>query len=104
MVPNSVSFLPIQQASPRADALVRKQQAKFAREADSLPPGVRQQLQVQLRLLADPRVPDFEIIFFPFRVDFFPHPEPSKPYLHMFPLLGRPFSRGTIVRSIFFRR
>ncbi|GJE92683.1 GMC oxidoreductase [Phanerochaete sordida] len=96
MVISCVSFVPIQQASDRADALVRRQKEKLARDADSLPLGLREQHEVQLQLLENPHVPDFEILFFPFMIHIFPNPEPSKPYLNMFPTLARPFSRGTI--------
>ncbi|GJE88963.1 GMC oxidoreductase [Phanerochaete sordida] len=96
MVVNSLSFVPIQDASDRAELLVRRQQEKLARDAGAYPPGLKAQHELQLQMLADPRVPDFETQFFPFMFNFFPNPEPEKPYLNMFPILGRPFSRGTV--------
>lgn len=96
MVVNSLSFVPIQAASDRADALVRKQEEKHARNSGTYPPGLKEQHDVQLQLLADPSVPDFEVLFFPFMFNFFPNPEPNKPYLNLLPILARPFSRGTI--------
>ena len=98
MVVNSVSFLPIQVGSDRADELVGKQKEKLARAANTLPPGLKAQYELQIQMLEDPNVPDYEILFFPFMMHIFPNPEPDKPYLNMLPTLGRPFSRGTIVR------
>ncbi|EKM52833.1 uncharacterized protein PHACADRAFT_186890 [Phanerochaete carnosa HHB-10118-sp] len=90
---NGVSFVPIQTASERAEQLVQKQRAKVAK--GDHPPGLKISYEKQLELLANPKVPDFEILFFPFTFPT-PPPEPSKPYITIFLTLGRPFTRGTI--------
>ena len=93
---NNFSFVPIQVASPRAAELVEKQRAKLA--SGKYPPGLRAAYEQQLALLANPNVPDFEIIFFPFTFPV-PPPELDKPYLSIFPTLSRPFTRGTRINS-----
>jgi hypothetical protein len=97
MVVNSVSFIPIQSCSDRADQLVARQKEGLAKYGNNYPPGPKKQYELQIELLANPRVPDYEILFFPF-VLFIPVPEPSKPYITILPTLARPFTRGTIVR------
>ena len=99
MVPNGVSFIPIQSASERAAELVRKQKDKLVKMGDAYPPGLKESHELQIKLLEDPRVPDFEILFFPSVVDSFPTPEPERPYITILPTLARPFSRGSVVGS-----
>ena len=96
MAVNALSFIPIQDVSARATELIQAQKAKFARQAENMPPGLRAMHRAQLDLLENPNVPDFEIIFFPFAFPELP-PFPNKPYVSIFPTLARPFSRGTIV-------
>ncbi|EKM53786.1 uncharacterized protein PHACADRAFT_125734 [Phanerochaete carnosa HHB-10118-sp] len=87
------SFVPIQIGSERAEQLVQKQRAKFAKGDYS--PGLKASYEKQLELLANPKVPDFEIFFFPSTFPI-PPPEPSKPHVGIYSLVSRPFTRGTI--------
>jgi hypothetical protein len=96
---NGVSFIPLQLSSERAVELVKKQKEKVARESGKYPPGRKELYEAQLELLANPRVPDFEMLFFPFTFPM-PSPEPDKPYIAIYPTLGRPFTRGTIVSPL----
>ena len=90
---NGLSFIPIQVASNRADNLVQKMRDKLAQ--DSYPPGLRESYEQQLELFANSKVPDIELLFLPFTLPV-PSPEPEKPYLSIIPIIGRPFSRGTV--------
>lgn len=94
---NSLSYIPLQTASDRADALIAKLKAKLEKNRDKYPPGLFDQYEVQLQLLQDKDTPDFEIVMLPFAFPA-PFPEPDKPHCNIFPQLMRPFSRGTIVR------
>ena len=93
MTVNGLSFIPIQIASNRAEQLVQKQRDKLAK--GNYPPGLRASYEQQLELLVNPKVPDFEILFFPFTFPV-PPPEPDKPHISIFPTLGGPFTRGTV--------
>lgn len=54
--------------SDRADALIKAQERKLAENALKLPPGLKEQYEVQLELLRKPNVPDIEILVFPFSI------------------------------------
>lgn len=97
MVTNALSFIPLQSASDRAAQLVQKQKNKLAEMGDTYPQGLKESHELQIQLLEDPRVPDFEILFFPFMFYFFPTPELEKPFITILPTLARPFSRGSVV-------
>ena len=93
---NTLSFIPIQAASKRADEIVAKQRAKLEANKDKYPPGLKEQYEIQLKNLADKNEIEFEAYLFPFA---FPEsfPEPTKPYVNILPQLVHPWSRGTIV-------
>lgn len=93
---NTFTYVSLHDASSRAEEVIQMQKDKFAREAKTMSPGRRAQYEAQLKLLANPEIPDFEVMFFPFPFPA-PTPEPDKPYISILPILGRPFSRGTIV-------
>lgn len=52
------------------------------------PPGLKESHELQIKLLEDPRVPNVEILLFPFVFSVFPTPEPDKPYITILPTLG----------------
>ncbi|EKM53803.1 uncharacterized protein PHACADRAFT_211447 [Phanerochaete carnosa HHB-10118-sp] len=90
---NNFSFVPIQIGSERAEQLVQKQSAKIAK--GDYPLGLKASYEKQLELLENPKVPDFEMMFLPFPI-LMPPPVPDKPYITIFPIVSRPFTRGTI--------
>ena len=70
---SSVSFIPLQDFSPRADALIAAFEQRLAARlaAGPLAPGLEAQLKQQLAMLKDAKVPDIEIVVFPFNM----HPD-----------------------------
>ncbi|EIW53745.1 GMC oxidoreductase [Trametes versicolor FP-101664 SS1] len=88
-----LNFVSLQSISSRADEIIRELEAKFALEAASYPPGLKEQYEQQLKHLKDPNVPDVEIMVTPF--SFNPTPA-TKPIIAILPTLIHPFSRGTI--------
>ncbi|KAI0929980.1 hypothetical protein AcV5_006805 [Taiwanofungus camphoratus] len=89
-----VTFLPVQTFSDKAASIIQQQGAKIRKEAASYPPGLKEQYDVQMEILKDPKVPDMEIVIFPFSV--VPGKNPGKPYMMILPSIAHPFSRGTI--------
>ncbi|OBZ73636.1 Versicolorin B synthase [Grifola frondosa] len=93
LVMTGLTFLPIQSFSERAAALIQAQTEKFAREAETYPPGLKEQYAVQLEMLKKENVPDIEVVVFPFSLK----PDDSgRPFVGLLPSIGHPFSRGTI--------
>ncbi|OBZ73893.1 Versicolorin B synthase [Grifola frondosa] len=73
--------------------LALAQTEKFAREAETYPPGLKEQYAVQLEMLKKENVPDIEVVVFPFSLK----PDDSgRPFVGLLPSIGHPFSRGTI--------
>lgn len=111
---SGATFLPIQQFSDRAEELIKAQEARIAAKAATLPPGLKEQYEVQLEMLKKPNVPDIEILVFPFSIppngqcprdsgsfctaETSGYADSGKPYTGVLPSIGHPFSRGTIVR------
>ena len=95
---NALSFVPLQTVSPKASALIAKHRAQFEKNKDRYPQGLREQYEIQLKVLEDEDSPDVELLMFPFA---FPDsfPEPMKPYCSLLSTLIHPFSRGTIVST-----
>ncbi|TBU27831.1 GMC oxidoreductase [Dichomitus squalens] len=91
-----VTFLPLHTFSDRADELIEKVEKRIEQNAEKLSPGLKEQYELQLKLLKDKNVPDLEIVVFPVNV----HPAgPPKPHIGLLPSIGHPFSRGTIHAS-----
>lgn len=61
-----LNFVSLQSISSRSGEIIRDLEAKFARDAASYPPGLREQYEQQLKHLKDPNVPDVEIMVTPF--------------------------------------
>lgn len=96
---SSISMVPLQTFADKAAEIVQRAKDAIAHDADRLPPGLKEQYDLQLKLLEDPAIPDFEILHMPFMFPT-PLPEPDKPYITLICILSRPFSRGTIVRTV----
>ncbi|KAJ7454339.1 GMC oxidoreductase [Mycena galericulata] len=90
----SFAYFPLSAATPDATALVERAAAD-AKLREPLPPGLRDQFNLQLECLRDDSAPDLEIVAFP---GFFTTsiPEPEKTYITLIAVLNHPFSRGTI--------
>ncbi|KAH9944955.1 GMC oxidoreductase [Epithele typhae] len=95
LVCSGTTFLPLQDFSPRANELISALEARIQERAQSgaYAPGRLEQMKVQLEMLKDPKVPDIEIVIFPFNM----HPDGTgRPYTGIFPSLARPFYRGSV--------
>ena len=89
------TFVPLQVFSDRAGELIASLEKSLAAKADKLPPGLKEQYDVQLEMLKDSNVPDIEIVVFP--VNMQPN-SGAPPFIGLLPSIGRPFTRGSIVR------
>ena len=87
--------MPLQVFSDRAGELIASLEKSLAAKADKLPPGLKEQYDVQLEMLKDSNVPDIEIVVFP--VNMQPN-SGAPPFIGLLPSIGRPFTRGSIVR------
>ncbi|TBU27836.1 hypothetical protein BD311DRAFT_723645 [Dichomitus squalens] len=89
-----ITFLSLHMFSDWADELIEKVEKRIEQNANKLSPGLKEQYELQLKLLKDKNVPDLEIVVFPVNV----HPAgPPKPHIGLLPSIGHPFSRGTIL-------
>ncbi|KAI0358345.1 GMC oxidoreductase [Trametes cingulata] len=93
---SGATFVPIQKFSDRADEIIQAQERRIAAKAAKLPPGLKEQYEIQLEMLKNPNVPDIEILIFPFSI---PPNDSGKPFVGVLPSIGHPFSRGTIHAS-----
>ncbi|RPD54853.1 GMC oxidoreductase [Lentinus tigrinus ALCF2SS1-7] len=92
---SGVTFVPAQVVSSpeRVNALAESIEHKLSSQANAIPSGLKAQYEHQLKMLKNPTIPDLELVIFPVNM----HPVgPPKPLAGMFPVLGHPFSRGTI--------
>ncbi|KAI0695502.1 GMC oxidoreductase [Cerioporus squamosus] len=90
---SGVTFVPAQVVTERVEALAETVERKLASQADAMPAGLKAQYEHQLKMLKDKSIPDVELVIFPVNM----HPMgPPKPLAGVFPVLGHPFSRGTI--------
>lgn len=126
----SFAYIPISAATSsqetkrlyeKAEADVEKQKKALG---DKIPPGLEEQLGLQLKTLKDDTLPDLEFIAFPgfftteseyiiicetlclglTMYDDTAAPESGKSYVTILIVLNHPFSRGTIVGSRLLRR
>ncbi|CDO71815.1 GMC oxidoreductase [Trametes cinnabarina] len=87
------TFIPIQTFSDRADELIAAFEKKLLEKADRLPVGLKEQYELQLKMLKDKNVPDIEIVVFPINM------QPGSfdtPFVGLLPSIGHPISRGSI--------
>ena len=61
-----LNFIPLQTVSDRASEIISQFESKLALEHASLPVGVKEQYEYQLKMLKDPSIPDIEIMIAPF--------------------------------------
>jgi len=93
LVWSGITYLPLQTITPRATSIIEKQREAIAKEAKNLPPGRQEQYEIQFDILNNSKVPDVEIMVFPFSL----LPDTSgKPHIALLPVISHPFSRGTI--------
>ncbi|KAI0761853.1 GMC oxidoreductase [Trametes elegans] len=98
---SGAAFVPISGFSQRAEQLIEAQERKVAETGGTLPPGLKEQYDLQLEMFKNPSVPDIEIVVFPFSIP--PNgmhtSDSGKPFVGLLPSIARPFSRGTIHAS-----
>lgn len=97
LIINAFAFAPLRAISDKAQAIIEKKRARFAKEADHYPPGLRKQYELQLQYLESDRDPDVEYMVSAAGP---PAPEPDKPYISVVTNLTHPWSRGTIVGDL----
>ncbi|CCM05264.1 uncharacterized protein FIBRA_07474 [Fibroporia radiculosa] len=89
LVMSGLSFLPVQTLTEKSSYIYKKVEELIA----SAPVGLKEQYKVQLEILKNEKVPDIEIMVFPFSFD----PTPmTLPFIALPPVVSHPFSRGTI--------
>ncbi|KAI1787208.1 GMC oxidoreductase [Ganoderma leucocontextum] len=90
---SGLTFLPMKAFSDRAEELIEATERDIASKAGKLPPGLKEQYDVQLALYKSANVTQTELFVFPFN----PHPNgPAIPMIGLCPILSHPFSRGSI--------
>ena len=65
LVCSAVTFIPIQELSPRADELIAGLEQRLSQRASNFSQGQIEQLEIQLEMLKDKNSPDVEIVVFP---------------------------------------
>ncbi|KAJ6542821.1 GMC oxidoreductase, partial [Mycena capillaripes] len=91
----SFAYFPLSAATSEAPALIERAAASIA-ASRRLPPGLREQLDLQVACLRHNDAVDLELIAFPGFFTAISAPEPEKSYVTIFSLLNHPLSRGTI--------
>lgn len=87
---------------PRAWSLIAEQRRKIEEKAGSLPPGLKEQYNIQLEVLESGVGADIEIAHVPGYIFPIGTSEPGKSYMAMVAAMNHNFSRGTAVSfSIF---
>ncbi|KAH9928307.1 GMC oxidoreductase [Fomitopsis serialis] len=92
-------YVPLQLASPNgAPSIVEKMTAyvEEKKQSGTLPPGLAEQWDIQLRVLKDATLPDMETLAFPGWLTFISRPEPGKCYLTALCVIQHEFSRGRV--------
>ncbi|KAH9476793.1 GMC oxidoreductase family protein Mala s 12 [Psilocybe cubensis] len=95
----SFAYFPLT-AIDRSEALriisQAEEEVKALEKSGTLRPGIKEQLDIQLDILKDEKVPDCEIVVMPFFASRAVAPEPGKLYTTLVGILNHPMSRGTI--------
>ncbi|KAJ7145705.1 GMC oxidoreductase [Mycena epipterygia] len=91
----SFAYFPLSAATPEAPALIDRA-AEGLRTNEMLPPGLQEQLDLQLACLRDDSAPDLELVGFPSLFTTRAPPEPGKSYFTLLGVSNHPLSRGTI--------
>ena len=95
-----MAFAPLNFVLPqrRVKVLVAEQRKKIEERAGSLPPGLKEQYDLQLDLLESGQGADIEFAHIPGHLIPLKKPEPGKAYMTVGPVMNHNFSRGTVVR------
>ncbi|KAJ7156148.1 GMC oxidoreductase [Mycena filopes] len=91
----SFAYFPLTSASTDAPALVEGAAAEVL-ASGNVPPGLREQLDMQMSCLRDDTRVDLQLIGFPGFFTALSTPEPQASYCTILAFLNHPFSRGTI--------
>ncbi|KAJ6501837.1 GMC oxidoreductase [Mycena vulgaris] len=94
----SFAYFPLSAATPEAPALPNRA-VEDLKASGPFPPGLREQLDLQIACLRDDSAPDIELIAWPGCVSRISHdsdPDPGKSCFTVLALLNHPLSRGTI--------
>ncbi|PCH34771.1 GMC oxidoreductase [Wolfiporia cocos MD-104 SS10] len=93
LVWSGTTMMSLHTVTDKADAFIEKQRRKIERESNTYPPGLMEQYEMQLKLYEDRKVPNVEIMLFPFSLA----PDTSgKPHIMLLPAVNHPFSRGAV--------
>ena len=95
-----MAFTPLKNILPgsRVKALIDEQRRKIEEQAHTLPPGLKEQYDIQLEVLESGRGADIEIAHVPGYIFPLGTDEPGKSYMAIVPAMNHNFSRGFIVR------
>ncbi|KAH9928320.1 GMC oxidoreductase [Fomitopsis serialis] len=96
---NACIYTPIQTTSPNdASSIIERTEAfiEEKKRSGTLPPGLAEQWDIQLRILKDGSLPDIEAIIFPGWLTFISTPEAGKSYATNLCVTQHPFSRGSV--------
>ncbi|KAJ7688605.1 GMC oxidoreductase, partial [Mycena rosella] len=91
----SFAYFPLSAATPEASGLIDRA-AQDLKARTGFPPGLQEQLDLQLACLRDDSAPDLELVAFPGFFTAKSTPEPNKSYLTLLAVLNHPLSRGAI--------
>ena len=82
--------------------LLAEQRKKIEERAGSLPPGLKEQYDIQLEVLESGKGADIEIAHVPGYIFPIGNPVPGKSYMAMVAAMNHNFSRGSVVRRKIF--
>ncbi|KAJ7722931.1 GMC oxidoreductase [Mycena metata] len=91
----SFAYFPLSAATTDAPVLIERAAAQVL-ASERLPPGLREQLDLQIACLRDDTGVDLQLIAFPGFFTALSTPEPDKSYCTVMAFLNHPLSRGTI--------
>ncbi|KAJ7157930.1 GMC oxidoreductase [Mycena crocata] len=89
------TYFPLSSATSEAPVLLERA-AGTVKDTGKFPPGLQEQLDLQIMCLQDDSAPDIELVAFPAFFTAISAPEPGKSYLTILAVLNHPLSRGTI--------
>ena len=95
-----MAFAPLKTllTEPRVKSLIAEQRKKIEERAGSLPPGLKEQYDIQLEVLESGEGADIEIAHVPGYIFPVGTSEPGKSYMAMVAAMNHNFSRGSVVR------
>ena len=95
-----MAFTPLKNILPesRVKTLIDEQRKKIEARAHTLPPGLKEQYDIQLEVLESGQGADIEVAHVPGYIFPLGTDEPGKSYMAIVPAMNHNFSRGFIVR------